>query len=76
MKYLLSLISLLCCGMPVSAADTDQPNILYILADDLGYSDLGCFGGEINTPVLDALAAGQCDVRNQHFDLGVCREFP
>lgn len=34
----------------------DGPNILLIVADDLGYSDLGCFGGEINTPVIDGLA--------------------
>lgn len=34
-----------------------NPNILLIVADDLGYSDLGCFGGEIRTPNLDALAA-------------------
>ena len=31
----------------------DKPNIIIILADDLGFSDLGCFGGEIHTPVLD-----------------------
>lgn len=34
------------------------PNIVVILADDLGFSDLGCHGGEINTPHLDRLAAG------------------
>lgn len=34
------------------------PNVLLIVADDLGYSDLGCYGGEIDTPHLDSLAAG------------------
>jgi arylsulfatase len=38
------------------ATDT-QPNILLLLADDLGYSDIGAFGGEISTPNLDKLAA-------------------
>ena len=35
-----------------------KPNIVLIMADDLGYSDIGCFGGEINTPNLDRLASG------------------
>jgi len=33
-----------------------QPNIILIMADDMGYSDIGCYGGEIETPNLDALA--------------------
>ena len=36
---------------------SEQPNVLIIMADDLGYSDLGCYGGEIETPNLDQLAA-------------------
>jgi arylsulfatase len=42
-------------ALPLRAA---PPNVLLILADDLGFSDLGCYGGEIATPNLDALAAG------------------
>src|SRR5439155_3968212 len=35
----------------------NRPNVVVILSDDMGYSDLGCYGGEIRTPNLDALAA-------------------
>ncbi|MGB7345156.1 MAG: arylsulfatase [Pirellulaceae bacterium] len=35
-----------------------KPNVIFIMADDLGFSDLGCYGSEIETPNLDALAAG------------------
>lgn len=40
----------------VRAADVRKPNIVIILSDDMGFSDLGCYGGEIRTPHLDALA--------------------
>ncbi len=42
---------------PAPTKAATKPNILIIVADDLGYSDLGAFGGEIRTPNLDALAA-------------------
>lgn len=44
------------CATASPAADSPRPNVLLILADDLGYSDLGCYGGEIETPHLDGLA--------------------
>ena len=52
----LALIAAAALAAPGVAAD--RPNILLILADDLGYSDLGCYGGEIRTPHVDELAAG------------------
>lgn len=41
-----------------SASAAERPNIILIMADDMGYSDLGCFGSEIQTPNIDALAKG------------------
>lgn len=49
-----------------AAAQNDQkPNIVLIMVDDMGYSDLGCYGGEIPTPNLDNLA--KKGVRFTHF---------
>jgi arylsulfatase len=42
------------------------PNVVIMLVDDLGWSDLGCFGGEIDTPNLDALAASGLRYTNFH----------
>ena len=36
--------------------ENNKPNILLIVADDLGYTDLGCYGGDIKTPNIDLLA--------------------
>ncbi|MBW2201555.1 MAG: sulfatase-like hydrolase/transferase, partial [Deltaproteobacteria bacterium] len=53
---IISTISGLFTGTVVAAQQSKRPNILLIVADDMGYSDLGSYGGEINTPVLDNLA--------------------
>ncbi|MEH6484694.1 MULTISPECIES: arylsulfatase [Pseudomonas] len=59
------LFGLLAAGNAV-AATSSQPNILLILADDLGYSDLGAFGGEINTPQLDTLAKANLQLTSMY----------
>jgi arylsulfatase len=56
LSIFVSLLTLL-TGPPLFASDrAAHPNILVILADDMGYSDPTCFGGEIKTPSLDRLA--------------------
>ena len=55
MKRLL-LILWLACALVFSAAAKDRPNIVVILVDDMGWSDIGCYGSEIPTPNLDGLA--------------------
>ncbi len=54
MKHL--LVTLACCLSAIAPANAEQPNVLLILTDDLGWSDIGCYGSEIETPVLDRLA--------------------
>jgi len=47
------------------------PNIIYIMADDMGYSDIGCYGGEIQTPNIDRLASEGLRFR-QFYNCGKC----
>ena len=51
----ISFIALSTCTSSLAADEATQPNILLIMCDDLGFSDLGCYGGEIPTPNLDHL---------------------
>ncbi|HEU5148385.1 MAG TPA: sulfatase-like hydrolase/transferase, partial [Chryseosolibacter sp.] len=59
LQLLLLAIGITICGCSAAERDNkndDRPNIIIIMADDLGYSDVGCYGGEINTPAIDGLA--------------------
>lgn len=49
---------LLFTGFLFAGSSAERPNIVLIMSDDMGFSDIGCYGSEINTPNLDALAAG------------------
>jgi arylsulfatase len=49
-----------------SVPSPKRPNFLVIVADDLGYSDIGCFGSEIATPNLDRLAESGVRLTNFH----------
>ncbi|MDE3253799.1 MAG: arylsulfatase, partial [Bacteroidota bacterium] len=49
-----------------------RPNIIYIMADDMGYSDIGCYGGEVHTPNLDQLAANGIKLRSFYNNARCC----
>ncbi|MEO9005404.1 MAG: sulfatase-like hydrolase/transferase, partial [Ginsengibacter sp.] len=60
-SYYFLLIILLGTGtsyknIPASNPVADRPNIVLIMADDMGFSDIGCYGSEIHTPNIDKLA--------------------
>ncbi|MDB5273990.1 MAG: sulfatase [Chitinophagaceae bacterium] len=72
MKLSLKVYLLFCCLYAASVnAQSKQPNIIVILADDLGYSDIGCYGSEIHTPNLDKLASQGLKL-TQFYNAGRC----
>src|SRR5690349_14123051 len=69
-------LSLLCLCLslfarPGLAATNARPNIVIILVDDMGFSDIGCYGSEIPTPNIDKLAAGGLRF-TQFYNTGRC----
>jgi arylsulfatase A-like enzyme len=68
------LFAVLAPGSSIRAAAVPRPNIVYILADDLGYGDLGCYnpGSKIPTDNLDRLAAGGMRFTDAHAPTSVC----
>ncbi|MGB6220545.1 arylsulfatase [Haloferula sp.] len=69
MKPFLVLFSLI--GVLSAAADAPRPNIVLIMSDDMGFSDIGCYGGEIETPNLDRLASNGLRF-SQFYNVGRC----
>ncbi|MDF1814065.1 MAG: sulfatase [Verrucomicrobiales bacterium] len=73
MKHLLLFIPLLAVALTGGAQENQRPNIVLIVADDLGYGDLGCYGSEINqTPHINALAAAGVQFTDFHSSGPMC----
>lgn len=71
MKRRLLVVVMLLVGSFAHAAD-EAPNVLLIFADDLGYGDVGCYGGQVGTPNIDRLAAGGMRFDNAYLPASVC----
>jgi arylsulfatase A-like enzyme len=71
MKKVIPSLHIALCGLFLTSeafAADPKPNILLIIADDMGYSDITCFGGEVQTPHIDALA--KSGIRATNFYVG------
>ena len=76
MRYVtivLLLLSTVGCNLANARKATEQPNIIFVFADDWGYGDLGCYGNtEVATPHIDKLAAEGTLYTQFHVTSGVC----
>ena len=71
MKVISQLLAVMMAASPFTSVAAEKPNIIVILVDDMGFSDIGCYGGEIPTPHLDKLAAGGVSF-TQFYNTGRC----
>lgn len=70
---ILSALAILLSACIIKQKPVDErPNILLIMVDDMGYSDLGCYGGEIQTPNIDKLAAKGIRFTQMHNEARCC----
>ncbi|MDG2126067.1 MAG: sulfatase-like hydrolase/transferase [Verrucomicrobiales bacterium] len=69
-KELLLGVGLVCLVGGVSGKE--RPNVVMLLADDLGYEDIGCYGGPVKTPALDGLAEGGARFTDFYSGCAVC----
>ena len=69
MKWISASLALSLCSISFGA---DRPNVVVLLADDLGYQDIGCYDGPVKTPSLDALAKGGTRFQTFYSGCAVC----
>lgn len=73
-KYVLAFGVTVCsfsCNSEKTQEDASPPNVVLVLVDDMGYSDLGAYGSEIHTPHIDALANSGV-VFSEFYNVGIC----
>ncbi len=63
---------LLAVSTGTGEAQQKKPNVVILLADDLGYQDVGCYGGPVKTPTIDSLAAGGTRFQQFYSGCAVC----
>lgn len=70
-SFAIALLLAAVLSLPVHGQKDTRPNIVLILADDMGFSDIGCYGGEIPTPNIDRLAQNGLRFK-QFYNVGRC----
>ncbi|QDT16248.1 sulfatase family protein [Alienimonas californiensis] len=68
----LAMAALAFAAGPAAAGSRERPNVVILLADDLGYRDVGCYDGPVRTPAIDSLAAGGARFTDFHSGCAVC----